>query len=186
VEHAAVRLRFRAVDDPGVAATSLALDEISRGEYGASGANLAFDGRWQVTVQVQRGAGTVEIPVDVEVTQPPLPVEVQHWPNAVNYNALVRAGGFIRFSLDPERAGRSRLSVSFWDMIQDERAIGHVVITQSSGSGPPRALPFVRVGTGRFAAEVELVAGRNTFAAVASTTDGTRLRAWVEIQIPRP
>jgi len=185
VSRAAVSLRFQPVDDPGVAATSLVLQETASGEYGASGANLAFDGRWRVIVRVQRGASTAEIPLDTEVTQPPLEVWIQQVPGAVNYNALVRAGGYIRFSLDPERAGRSRLSVSCYDMIQDERAIAHVVITHASGTGASRTLPFTRVGAGRFVADLELPAGANRFTAVASTIDGTRIRAWVDLQVPR-
>jgi hypothetical protein len=123
--NARVTLRFLAIDDPAVAATSLTLQETSADDYAGSGANLAFDGRWRVTVQVQRGSSSVDVPLDVEVTQPPLPVEVQRIPGAVNYDALVRAGGFVRFSLDPERAGPSRLFVGVFDMIQDERDATH-------------------------------------------------------------
>jgi copper transport protein len=185
VRHADVTLRFMAIDDPAVAATSLTLQEASAGDYVGSAANLAFDGRWRVTVQVRRGSSRVDVPLDVEVIQPPLPVDVQHIPGAVNYNALVRAGGFIRFSLDPERAGRSRLFVGVYDIIQDERDVQHIVVTQTSGAGAARALVLKRLSAGRFAADVYLSAGPNTFAAVANAVDGTRVRARVEIPVPR-
>jgi copper transport protein len=184
LQHAGVVLRFAPIDDPGLAPTTLKAEEAAAGEYAASGANLAFDGRWRVTVQVQRGASAVEVPLDVDVTEPALPVDVRHVEGApVQYNALVRVGGFVRFALDPERAGRSRLLVSCYDMIGDERSIEHIVVTHASGAGAAKTVSLRPLSGGRFAADVDVAAGLNRFTAAARTADGLRFRASVTLPI---
>jgi hypothetical protein len=180
---ALVRLRFAPVDDPQVAATWLALRETSPGEYSASGTNLAFDGRWRVTVDIQRGANTVQVSLDAAVAQPPLPVEIRRAQGILNYYVMVRGGGFVRFSLEPERAGPSRLSVGIFGVIQDERGVDYIVVTQAAGRNPPRVLRYKRLSAGRFVADVDLASGANTFTAVAYSPENTRVRASVEIDV---
>jgi hypothetical protein len=127
----------------------------------------------------------VEVPLDVEVDEPPLPLEVQHVAGRVNYNALVRVGGYIRFSFDPERAGHSRLFVGIYDMIEDERPVQYIVATHASGRESARALVLTRVSAGRFVGDVNLAVGSNTFVVLARSADDIRARAKMEIDIPR-
>ena len=69
--------RFTALDDPGVAPTSLALAAGPGDTYAGSGANMSFDGRWQVVVLVERAGGSVEIPLELETQVAPRMVTVQ-------------------------------------------------------------------------------------------------------------
>ena len=75
-----VSLRFMPLDDPGVAPTTLVLARAADGSYVGSGANLAFDGRWGVTVQIEREGGTVEVPLELETRGPPQFVSVERAP----------------------------------------------------------------------------------------------------------
>lgn len=180
-------LRFTALDDPGVVPTVLPLEPGPGGSWEASGANLAFDGRWRVTVAVERERDSVEVPLELETRTPPPLVSVERVPGrAPQYTVEVRNEGYLRFSLDPERAGPSQLYVTCFDAVGDDRAIEQIVVTAAAGGGPVRAQPVRRLAPDRFVASVELRPGRNTIAAIAHTIDGTRLRAAVEIDIPAP
>ena len=180
-----VSLRFTPLDDPGVAATSLPLEPGPGDSWEGSGANLAFDGRWRVVMTIERERDSVDVALDLEARAPPQFVSVERIPGrAPNYTVDVGNEGYVRFSPDPERPGRSALSVTCFDVIGDERSIDQIVVTVAAGSGAVRQLPVRRVGAGRFLVDFELQAGRNTIGAIARSTDGARLRAAVEIDIP--
>src|SRR4030095_1946245 len=100
--------------------------------------------------RAHRGAPALGVPLAVDVTELALPVDVRHVEGApVQYNALVRAGGFVRFALDPERAGRSRLLVSCYDMIGDERNVEHIVVSHASGAGAAKTVSLRPLSGGR-------------------------------------
>jgi copper transport protein len=186
VEARRVSLRFTPLDDPGVAATSLRLRASSDGSYAGSGANIAFEGRWGVTMLVERSGGdSVEIPLELVTRTPPQSVSIERIPGqAPHYQVAVPEAGIVQFSPNPERVGRSRLDVGFFDFLGGERRIEQVVLTAAEGDGPTRQVPDRRLGPGRFVTTVELGAGRNTLTAVARTVDGTRVRAAVDIDVP--
>jgi hypothetical protein len=180
-----VSLRFTPLDDPGVVTTSLPLEPGPGDSWEGSGANLAFDGRWRVTTVIERERDSVDVALDLEARAAPQLVSVERIPgHAPNYTVEVGNEGSVRFSPEPERAGRSALSVTCFDVVGDERPIDQIVVTAAAGSGAVRQLPVRRVRQGRFLVDVELQAGRNTITAVARSTDGTRLRAAVEIDAP--
>lgn len=180
-----VRLRFMPLDDPGIDSTSLVLAPLPGGGYAGTGANLAFDGRWRVTVQIQRAGGSPEIPLEVEARGPAQTVSIQRIPGeAPQYTVEVDISHAMRFSPVPERAGRSLLYVTCYDAIGDEQPIERIVVTTKAGKGETRRQPARRLGPGRFVADVELAAGRNTLAGIARTADGTRLRASAVIVVP--
>jgi copper transport protein len=186
VRDARVGLRFTPLDDPGVAPTSLPLQAGARDTYTGSGANLAFDGRWRIGVIVQRGGSSVEVPLEVEARTAPPFLSIERVPGkAPRYTLTLPAGSdSIRFSPDPERAGRSRVEVVFFDLLGDDRPIVQAVVTAASGDGPVRQVPLRRIDRCRFVADIDLAAGLNRLAAVGYATDGTRLRAAVEIEVP--
>jgi hypothetical protein len=73
--------------------------------------------------------------------------------------------------------------VTCYDVFGNLSTVRYLVLTAAAGDGPPRRHLVRRLGT-RFAAVVELRAGKNTIAVVARTTDGRRLRAAVELDVP--
>jgi hypothetical protein len=180
-----VRLRFTPLDDPGIDATFLALMPLPGGGYAGTGANLAFDGRWRVTVELERAGGSTEIPLEVEAHGPAQAVSIQRIPGeAPLYTVEVDIRHAMRFSPVPERAGRSLIYLTVYDSIGDEQPIERIVVTTKAGTGETRQWQVRRLGPGRFVADVELAAGKNTLAGIARTPDGTRLRASVVIDVP--
>jgi hypothetical protein len=181
-----VSLRFFPLDDPGVATTSLPLTRAADGSYVGSGANLAFDGRWHVTVLIERAEDALEVPLEVETRSLPQFVSIEQSPGqAPMYTVQVTGAGHVRISPDPERAGPSKVSVTCFDGIYEDRPIDAIVVTAAAGAGPMRQLPVRRMDRSRFTADVDLQPGPNRIAVVARGTDGTRMRAAVEFVVPR-
>lgn len=179
-----VTLRFTPLDDPGVAPTSLALTQQPDHSYNGSGANLTFDGRWRVSVQIERAGSSVEVPLEVETASARQPVSVERLPGqAPNYTVLVPGMGHMRFTPDPERAGHSQLIVSCLDVISEYRAMEQMVVTAVEADGVMRQQPLRRLDRNRFAADIELRSGPNRIVAIARSGDGMRMRAAVEIDV---
>ena len=179
-----VSLRFTPLDDPGVPATSLQLIVQADGTYVGTGANLTFDGRWRVTVLIERSNGAVEVPLDVNVKGRSEPVIVSRMPGQpITYTVVVRGLATLQFSPAAERPGATQLSVACYDFIWDERQVTQMVMTLAREGETPRQLPLKRAGAGRFVAAVDFLPGRYTVSAVARTADGMRVRAATEIVI---
>jgi copper transport protein len=177
-------LRFTPLDDPGVASTSLELGLGPDYSFVGSGANVVFDGRWRVTAVIERAGGAVRVPLELDAQGPTQFISVERVPGrAPKYTVEVGTAGFVRISPHPERAGRSTLYVTCYDVFGNMSPVRHLVLTAAAKDGPPRRHSVRRVGTG-FAAVVELRAAKNTIAVVARTTDGRRLRAAVELDVP--
>jgi copper transport protein len=181
-----VGLRFRSVDDPDLPSSSLPLTLDAGGLYAGSGANLSLDGRWNVTVTIEREGNSVDVPLDIAVRGRAQPVEVWRSPSGiVRYTVEIRNAGVLRFEIDPRHVGRTRLEVSCLDFILDERRLSHMAVTLANANGPERELPLQPLGRSRFASDVDLAAGSNVLAAVARTLDGIRMRAVIQIDVPR-
>jgi copper transport protein len=186
VRGARVRLRFDPLDDPGVDATSLALSEDGDGSYAGSGANLTFDGRWRVTVLVQRARDSVEMALELDVPGPEHFITVQRAPGrAPTYSAQVIGAGYVRISAQPERAGQSTVAIDVFTVFEDFAAVDDVVLTSRAGGARPRQWPVrPRRDKGRFVADVVLARGANTIAVVARDRGGMRMRAVFELDVP--
>ena len=180
-----VRLRFTPLDDPGVASSSLALARAGDDSYQASGANLTFDGRWRVTVHVERRVDRVEIPLELELPTRPEFLSVLRPRGAdPRYTIGVGGAGFAIVRPHPERPGRSMLYVTCVDVLREETPIERLVVTLASDDRPIRQEPVRRLGPARFAAAVELVEGKNAIAVVAKRRDGRRIRATLQLDVP--
>ena len=183
-----VSLRFTALDDPDVAPTGLALAAGPGDTYSGSGANMSFGGRWQVVVLVERGGGSVEIPLELETQVAPRLVTVERPAGrSPTYTVEVTRAGIIRFSADPERAGPARLQIECFDFIGDPRSVTSMIVTIESRATGRRStqVPVRQLARGRFVADVTLAPGANAVAAVAQTPEGTRIRAKTVIDVAR-
>ncbi len=186
VRGANVQLRFTPLDDPSVASTTLALSPAGGGTYQASGANLAFDGRWGVTVLVQRGNGAVEVPLELDPAAQPQQLSIERIPGqAPKYTTELPALDEVRISPNPERAGPSRVIVTFYQLPFDgQDFIDQLVVTAAKGNGPVQQQSFRRLGTGKFVSPIDLAAGANQIAVTGHRRDGTRLRSVFDLQVP--
>jgi putative copper export protein/methionine-rich copper-binding protein CopC len=181
-----VTLRFTPLDDPGLATTSLLLEPGPDDAYIGSGANLSFDGRWRVTVRVERAGNSVEVPIDVETRSLPQFASILRVPgHSPEYTVEVKGVGHVRISADPERAGRSTLHVNCVNPIYEPQAVDALIVTAGAERRPTRQLPVRPLDRSRFLADVDLQPGRNRIAVVARTNYGTRMRAVIEIDVAR-
>ncbi|HLH67692.1 MAG TPA: copper resistance protein CopC [Candidatus Dormibacteraeota bacterium] len=64
---ASVALGFTLPDHPEVGESTLGLTASGPGRYQATGTNLSLVGDWQVTVEVQRGSDSVEVPLSLRI-----------------------------------------------------------------------------------------------------------------------
>lgn len=180
-----VSLRFTPLDDPDFPPTSLALAASPDDSYTGSGANLAFDGRWRVTVLIERTSGSTQVPLELEVGSTLQFVSIERIPGqAPKYTVALATGDSLRISPDPERAGRSKIYVTCFNRFSDAREIEHLVVTIAAGDGSARPQAVQRLNGSRFVVDVDLQPGKNKVMAIAKTSDGTRLRAAVTLSVP--
>jgi copper transport protein len=185
VEADRVSLRFIPLDDPGIEETTLELKRGPDGAYVGSGANMAFDGRWGVTLLVERGGDAVEVPLELELPFPEQSVSFLRLPDrAPQYTMQVGSDGYIRITVDPERPGSAEVHVTCYTVFENLAPIEQLVLTATAGDGPTRQQPVRRLSPARFVAEVELEAGGNTIVVVARTSYGVRLRGAFELDVP--
>ena len=185
VETERASLRFRPIDDPGVEPTTLELKPGSDGAFEATGDNLTFDGRWEVTVALEMADGAVEVPLELDL---PLPSSEGFVSRLVlpdrppQYDLEVGDLGYIRLRVDPQQAGPNRLEVICYSVFQNQMPIEHLVVTARAGEGEVRELDVSRDGPARFSAEAELEPGENTVRIVARALNGIRLRGDFELE----
>jgi copper transport protein len=181
-----VTLQFTPLDDPDVPATSLPLEQAPSGLYVGTGANLAFDGRWQVTASIQRGAETVSVPLQLEVQGGAMQVLPRRESNGRLFHvAIVPFVGVFRIDLEPERAGPSTLTVACYDRVFEPRPIDSIVVTHEAAGAPLHQLSLQRINRFQFVSNVELVSGSNKIVTVTHGADGSRTRAVFEITIEK-
>lgn len=176
---ARVSLRFTALDDPDLASTTLALTRAARGSFAGEGANLVFDGRWRVDVLIQRAADSVTVPVGFDVGAPASNPSIVRPPGGPpSYTVEASGGGFLRVTLDPERAGGTRIVVTCFDFNPEVIPVDRIAITVGS-----RALPVVPIDRGTYSADAVLRHGRNRIGVVTHTTFGVRQHAFIDIDV---
>ncbi|HEV7769335.1 MAG TPA: copper resistance protein CopC [Solirubrobacterales bacterium] len=181
---AGVGLRFTPLDDPGVEPSSLALSPGPDDTYVGSGSNLAFDGRWGIAVTVQRGAGAIEVPLELNLPGREQFVSILRPPGKPpKYTMQIGTTGQIQLEPHPERAGPSRLYVTCFTTFGSESRVDQLVLVLTAG-GVTRQSPVQRLSRGKFVVDANLKAGSLAIAVVARTRDGTRLRGVFKLEIP--
>lgn len=181
-----VTLRFDPLDDLGAQPSSLELEKRPDGTYSASGSNLAFDGRWEVDVSVERGRGTVEVPLELDLPVPEQFVSVLDIPGSSQppVYTMQTNNGYIRISPKPGHTGPGHIYLSAFTVFETLLPIDRVVITAASDGNPPRQLPVRRLASSRFLADVDFEPGTLEVGVVARTRKDERLRGVFDIDIP--
>ena len=181
-----VALQFTPMDDPDVSATSLPLEQAPNGLYAGAGANLAFDGRWQVTAMIQRGGEPISVPLQLDVPGGAVEVLPRRESNGKLFHvAQVPFVGLFRIDLEPEQAGPSTLTVACYDRIFEPRPIDSVVVTHEAADLPIRQLSLRRINRFQFVSKVELARGSNKIVTVTHGADGSRTRIVFDIAIEK-
>jgi hypothetical protein len=179
-----VTLQFTPIDDPDVPATSLPLEPTGNGVYVGTGANLAFDGRWQVTALIQREAEAVSVPLELEVPGGTMQVLPRRESSGKPYHvAIVPFVGMFRIDLEPEHAGPSTLTIACYDRVFEARPIDTIVVTHEAAGAPIRQLSLRRINQFQFVSTVDLAEGANRIVTVTHGADGSRTRAAFDLAI---
>ena len=156
-----VRLAFTPIDDPTVKTTSLPLAKTGPGSFEGTGANLAFDGRWRVTVFVESLTGTSEVRFDLQTSEPEHSLAVVERHGEVPYYQLqIAPYGYLKLTADPPRAGRTTLTAQALGVFEAPQRLRSMVMTVATGGGAPVRESLRRLGASRFAAVAELGPGR--------------------------
>jgi copper transport protein len=175
-----VTARFVLPAFPGSGPSSLELPPTGTGTFAASGTNLSLPGRWRVILVIERGAGSLELPMELVTRTPPPAVTVARAPGQPTISTATVAGGrSMQVYVDPERPGPAELHVTFFTAAGSEEPMGSVVVT---AAGTDTATPR-RLGPGHFVADVDVPSGRWPVAVTAVTAAGDYLYAPLELEI---
>jgi copper transport protein len=182
-----VSLRFTPLDDPGIASTTLALAPAADDRFEGSGPNVAFDGRWGVTVTIEREREAIQVPLEIATTAKPQFVSIARFPGEKPmFTVEVPGLGHIRYVPDAETAGSQRLRIECLDVLREPQPMTSLVVTASAPGQPVRQLSVSRLSSNVFETTLELVPGNNVLVATGRTANGSRLRAEIPFTIPRP
>jgi copper transport protein len=163
------RLRFTPMDDPGVRPTTLRLRREGDATYAATGANLAFEGRWRVDAQLDR----TTVPLELDAEGPPQFLSVLRPPGEnAEYTHFIPRLGYVR--LIPDRA-TGRVEIRLFDVFASSPAVRTMVFT-STRDGKTRAVPTKRLSRGRYATAVA-VGNDDRLAVIARLRNGKRMRS---------
>ncbi len=182
-----VTLRFVPLDDPGESATTLPLDaEQKPGAWVGSGNNLAFPGRWQVSVIAERAADSLAVPLELHIDGPPLFLSVDAFPGMpVRYSVQLADNSFIRLTVEPASPGRQHVTVEFFEYFSDRRPVRQLTLTATGTDQTTRQLPVRRQSSSSFVSDADLAPGPTEIAVIGRTADGTRLYGTYEVDIAR-
>lgn len=181
-----VSLRFSFPSRPDVGDSDLTLDRQPTGAYAAQGANLALDGRWDVTVLIERGTDSVEVPLTVTTRTPPRTITSVVTPGLPTiYTVHLSAGRAIQIYLDPGHPGLNQFHETFLaadgSEIQIDQATPQATLP---GQTQPQPLTTRRLDPiGHFVSDVTGPAGRYHFDVSATANDGSQITAHIDIDV---
>ena len=171
ITDARVTLRFTFSDDPRVGQAQLLLAR-KGSVYEAQGFALSLSGRWSLSVLVERGTASLEIPLSfgTRCVQTPIAGTPTIW--VVDLGGGVVAQGYV----DPEKAGKTEVHITFFDAKGNELPVPSSPSWEGSSGSTLVNLVARRLSAGHFVADTTLAAGiwRFDFAGVAK--DGSNLR----------
>lgn len=180
-----VSLRFAFLEDPSIGQSSLELARAGDGTYRGTGTNASLAGRWRVTVLIETGADSVEIPLEVRIGAAVQPTRVDRIPGQPTLSTVSLAGGgSVQVYADPERAGPTEIHVTFFDASGGERPVSSLVLRAASAGAPPTRPKVRRFSPGHFVADHRLPAGRTRLTIDATARDGALLHAEVVLEVP--
>ena len=172
--------RHAAVHVPGppdLAPSTLDLAAVGS-DWAGRGTNLSLAGAWDVTVQVQRGARTTDVPLTL-VTPAPAQVTVPRPCQASPPCTRSRLPDGQQFQAynDPGAAARTSCTSRRSTTHGKELPLADATIVATPSGGAAQVLDTRRFGAGHFVASVDLTAGPWHFDLAATAKDGTALVA---------
>jgi copper transport protein len=186
VQAANVKLTFHFPERTDVGDSTLALTRAPDGSFSGQGANIALQGRWQITVLVQGAQQSTEVSIDLLTQSPFLPTDIQH--NAglpTFYNIHVSGGRQVQVYLDPGHPGFNEFHTTFLGADGNEIAISTFDATQALEPAGSAALLTTRKldNLGHYVSDAPSQRGTYRFTVAAITSDGSAIGADIDIPV---
>jgi nitrogen fixation protein FixH len=175
-----VTARFALPAYPGASPSSLELAPTTPGTFAASGTNLSLPGRWTVVLVIERGAGSLELTMELTTRTPPPPLSVARAPGQPTITTATLPGGStLQTYVDPERPGPTELHLTFFTPAGTEEAVASAAVTAGDTDAPtPR-----RLGPGHFVVDVTAPSGPWPVEVTAVTAAGDYLYTPLDLEI---
>jgi copper transport protein len=169
-----VQLRFVFVSGD-VGDSTLELQPDGAGVYRARGSNLSLAGRYRITVVVQTGADSFEVPLSVAT---PCGARVLSSAEPTIYELDLPGEASVQAYADPGTGGVVEVHFTYFTKSGGELALPKPPAIQAvPAEGAARALEVRRFSPGHFVADATLPPGDYRFESLAKTADGTTLSA---------
>lgn len=179
-----VQLGFRMPARPDVGSSTLTLSGGSQGPWTGSGANLSIDGTWGVTVLVERGAESAEVPLRLTTRSLPQKIDSSRVPGEPTlYTVHLTAGRTVQVYIDPDKRGTVEFHSTFFDASGNELPVTSATITMTPpGAGAqPQSLPTRQLEPGHYVADATLGAGSYRFDITGTTSSGETIATHIDI-----
>jgi len=181
-----VSIGFHYPDRPDIGDSSLDLAPAPHGGYAGQGANLSILGRWQLTVLVQRGTESVDVPVQLVTQSPPQPTDVQKNTGLPTIFTVHLAGGRqVQIYLDPGRPGLNQFHATFLDPGGAETTLATFAASEALEPDGAAAILTSRKldNLGHYVADATTGRGTYRFTMAATTVAGDALGATLDITV---
>jgi copper transport protein len=180
-----VTLRFAVPDRTDLGTSSLVLRRTLPGTYEGQGANISLEGRWSVTVAIERGIRSVEVPLQLTAARRPDGAGVVRAPGQPPLHTVGLPGRrMLDVYLDPGHAGPNEVHGTFLDAGGRELELARApTITAAGPRGRRIALPVVQEGRGHFYADGDFQPGDWDLEIVATTQSGEALRVRLAVHL---
>jgi copper transport protein len=181
-----ITLRFGLPLRPDIPGSTLRLNPTSEpGSLSGTGANLGLSGRWSITALVDRGVASVEVPLQVRISPPLRPIDVDREPGVPTiYTEHLDGGYALQVYFDPGTAGPNDVHATFF--APDGNGLAATAITEfvSDGNGGGPGLLVVRtLEPGHVVGSTPLTSGTYQVEVTAMTPDGTPIDAVVPVTV---
>jgi copper transport protein len=182
----AVSLTFVLPSRPGIGESNLVLARQSNGVYEAEAPNLSVAGTWTITVLIQRGAQSAEVPLTVTTRTAPVRIDVSRSPGLPTvYTIHASATASLQVYLDPGRPGFNEFHVTVLAPNGNEVPTSRMTV-HASGLAHPVAIPLtVRKldSIGHYVADLPAATAGNYHFSIDATTDQGPLHADITIPV---
>jgi copper transport protein len=181
-----VAVGFHFPSRPDVGDSSLVLAAQPDGTYAAQGGNLSLLGRWQLTVGIQRGTESVDVPIQLVTQSPPHPLDVQRNAGVPTIYTIHLAGGRdVQVYLDPGRPGFNEFHATFLDTSGREIPISTFDAAEARDPDSSQTILTTRKldDIGHYVADATLDRGAHRFTITAATPTGAALGAGIVIPV---
>jgi nitrogen fixation protein FixH len=185
VDATRVSLRFSLPGRPELGTPVLELSKVRSGLWAVRGTVISMDGQWDVSVLVQSGSASVEVPLSFTPRLPPQQIKVSRVPGQPTLYTIELAGGAsLQAYVDPGKAGDNVVHFTFFNAAGNEEPIASASATAVTPSGSAEILPLVRFDSGHFVSNTKLESGHWRFRIQATNREGTVYDAYFEQHIP--